>query len=69
MARLGYVEDLSYSRPGIPDQQRCIIFVAETRDARRLELEHRPPGAPRGISGPGAKISFGSFGQWCPKIT
>ena len=26
-------------------------------------------GAPRELSGPGAKILFGPFGQWCPKNT
>ena len=26
-------------------------------------------GAPREISGPGAKILYGPFGKWCPKIT
>ena len=26
-------------------------------------------GARREISGPGAKISFGLFGQWCSKLT
>ena len=36
---------------------------------------HTPPnlwlrsGAPRELLGPGAKNSFGPFGQWCPKNT
>ena len=38
---------------------------------RRSEetLQRWRAGVPREIFGPGANISFGLFGQWCPKIT
>ena len=43
-----YVEDLSWSRLGIPAEH--LSFVAEDRDAWRLQLELLPPRPPR-ISG------------------
>ena len=43
-----YVEDLSWSRLGIPEEH--LSFVAEDRDAWRLQLELPPPRPPR-ISG------------------
>ena len=39
-----YVEDLSWSRPGIPAEH--LSFVAEDRNAWRLQLELLPPRPP-----------------------
>ena len=40
-----YVEDLSWSRPGIPAEH--LSFVAEDRDAWRIQLELLPPRPPK----------------------
>ena len=40
-----YVEDLSWSRLGIPAEH--LSFAAEDRDAWRLQLEQLPPRPPK----------------------
>ena len=51
--------------------RQCLPTTVLMRLTRKSSLRGPVPnpGAPREISGPGAKISFGPFGQWCPKIT